>query len=85
MSKVKQVAKQAASSRTNRTVATMVVGAVSLMIAKHLGFDVAAQLAAYGLDIEDVMGLATAGAGALAVWYRERGRHGDDARRKVNV
>lgn len=80
MSKVKQVAKQAASSRTNRTVAMMVIGAVSVMIAKRLGLDIAKELAAFGLDIEDVMGLATAAAGALVVWYRERGRVKDAGR-----
>lgn len=85
MSRVKHVAKLAASSRTNRTVAVMVGVATATMLAKHAGFDLEARLAEYGVAIEDVMGLATACAGALAIMYRERGRHGDAIKRAAKA
>lgn len=66
--------KRAATSRTNRTVALAVAGAVAVAVGRHLGVDVRAIVEASGLSMEDAMALAAAGLGSLAVWYREQGR-----------
>ena len=70
--------RRAASSRTNRTVAVAVAGAVAVAVGRHVGVDVRAIVEASGLSMEDAMALAAAGIGSLAVWYRERGRVRDE-------
>ncbi len=71
-------AKLAASSRTNRTVALAVAGAVAVAVGRHAGIDVRAIVEASGLSMEDAMALAAASIGSLAVWYREQGRPIDE-------
>ena len=70
--------KRAASSRTNRTVAVAVAGAVAVAVGRHVGVDVRAIVEASGLTMEDAAALAAAALGSVAVWYRERGRVVDE-------
>ncbi len=70
--------KRAAGSRTNRTVAIAVAGAVAVAVGRHLGVDVRAIVEASGISMEDAAALAATGLGSLAVWYRARGRVADE-------
>jgi hypothetical protein len=61
-------------SRTNKTIAAIVAVALSAVIAKKAGVD----LSAYGLDVDTLTVLITAGLGALGVKFRLNARVSDE-------
>lgn len=74
----KSAAKTASTSRDNRTVALAVVGAIAVAVGKHCGVDVRGLIESSGVSMEDAMALLSTGAGAVVIWYRERGRIRDE-------